>query len=68
MRNNNSPKLVDLQKNNVVYKFECPLSHCNVTPYTYVGMATISLLKRLTLHIYSGSIKEHFFSITIMLQ
>ena len=61
MTNNNAPKPTDMQKANVVYKFQCPLSHGNVTStYNYVGMTTTCLLRRLTSHTYSGSIKERF--------
>ena len=61
MINNNAPRPTDMQKANVVYKFQCPLSHGNATStYDYVGMTTTCLLRRLTSHTYSGSIKEHF--------
>ena len=61
MTNNNAPKPTGMQKANVVYKFQCPLSHGNATStYNYVGMTTTCLLRRLTSHTYSGSIKEHF--------
>ena len=61
MKNNSVPRPPTMKRTNVIHKFSCPLSHGNVTTvYNSIGMKTTSLLRHLTAHIYSGSIREHY--------
>ena len=63
MKNNPSPPTSDLNKNNVIYQFSCPLQEPNsnnICNGKYVGMTSTTLLRRLTAHKYNGSIKQHF--------
>ena len=59
MKNNLSPPPTVLQQSNVIYQFECPLSHGNVIP-RYVGFTQNKLSRRLTMHLQQGSIRNHF--------
>ena len=59
MKNNMSPPPSTLQRSNIIYEFECPLSHGIVTP-KYVGFTQTSLSRRLTMHLQNGSIRNHF--------
>ena len=58
MRNNTSPPISTLQQNNLVYAFNCPLSHSKAT--AYIGYTECTLERRITGHSYNGSIKQHF--------
>ena len=63
MKNNHSPPTSDLNKNNIIYEFTCPLEKTNSNNKCqgkYIGMTTTTLLKRLKAHKYNGSIKQHF--------
>ena len=54
MKNNLLPPPKPLQKTNVIYEFQCPISHGYVTD-RYVGMTQNTLSKRLTFHLQKGS-------------
>ena len=41
-----------------MYVFNCPLSHSKAT--TYIGYTECTLDRRITAHLYKGSIKQHF--------
>ena len=63
IRNNSSPSIGVLQKkkNNVLYKFKCPLGDCiSDNNNIYVGLTSTTLSRRLTMH-FSGtsSITQH---------
>ena len=58
MKNNTAPPLPPLQQKNLVYAFNCPLSHSKAT--AYIGYTECTLSRRITGHYYSGSIKQHF--------
>ena len=58
MKNNISPPPPFLQQCNLVYVFNCPLSHSKAT--TYIGYTECTLDRRITGHLYKGSIKQHF--------
>ena len=58
MKNNLAPALSDLQKTNIIYQFTCPLLHSNAEQY--IGLTTTTLSRRLTSHLQSGSIRQHF--------
>ena len=62
IRNNSSPSIGVLQKNNVIYKFKCPLrdriseNNNNI----YVGLTSTTLSRRLTMHLSdTSSIAQH---------
>ena len=60
MRNNNNLRPLDVQRNNLAYKFNYLLSHVNMaSPYrpTYIGMTTTGPINDLTSYTYSGYIK-----------
>ena len=59
IKNNLAKPPTALQKSNVIYEFECPLSHGNVTP-RYIGFTQNTLSRRLTQHLQQGSIRNHF--------
>ena len=62
IRNNSSPSIGVLQKNNVIYKFKCPLEDCisDNNNNIYVGLTSTTLLKRLTMHLSdTSSIAQH---------
>ena len=59
MKNNTTKKLNKLQKTNVVYDFTCPHEGCTLRKSNYIGMTTTSLSRRLTMHLQTGSIKDH---------
>ena len=51
------PKIVPLEKSNVVYKFSCPESHCSAA---YLGYTTNRLSTRIKQHRYkTSSIYKH---------
>lgn len=59
MRNNKTKKQDVLQQCNVVYEFSCPHEDCKLRNMNYIGMTTTTLSRRLTMHLQTGSIKDH---------
>ena len=59
MKFNPHPPSQQLQRNNVVYQFQCPMQHDN-QPKIYIGHTRCSLARRLDSHSQRGSIKQHF--------
>ena len=61
IRNNSSPSIGVLQKNNVVYKFKCPLGDCmSDNNNIYVSSTSTTLSRRLTMHLSdTSSIAQH---------
>ena len=61
IRNNSSASIGVLQKNNVIYKFKCPLGDCiSDNNDIYVGLTSTTLLRRLTMHLSdTSSIAQH---------
>ena len=60
MKNNPSPKLPTLQQHNVIYMYSC--NNCRTQhgqAGEYVGMTQTTLSRRLTMHLQTGSIKQH---------
>ena len=63
IRNNSSPSIGVLQKNNVIYQLKCPFGDCisdNIN--IYVGLTSATLSRRLTRHIsdtISLAFKKH---------
>ena len=52
IKNNPSPSVGVLQKNNVIYQFKCPLGDCiSENNYIYVCLTSTTLSKRLTMHL-----------------
>ena len=64
MTNNRSPKLTDMQKYNVNYKFECKVGNCEarVPKVVYIGMTQTRLTRRITMHMQtmSSAIMKHY--------
>ena len=62
MRNNLQPPPKVIQQTNVVYSFKCPILQCQAKQptETYIGMTQTSVSRRLTMHLQSGSILQHF--------
>ena len=62
IRNNSSPSIGVLQKNNVIYQFKCPLGDCisDDNNNIYVGLTSTTLSRRLTMHLSdTSSIAQH---------
>ena len=61
IRNNSTPSIGALQKNNVIYQFKCPLGDCiSDNNNIYVGLTSTTLSRRLTMHrSYTSSIAQH---------
>ena len=61
IRNNSSPSIGVLQKNNVIYKFKCPFGDCIADNNNiYVGLTSTTLSRRLTMHLSdTSSIAQH---------
>ena len=62
IRNNSSPSIGVLQKkNNVIYKFKCPLGDCiSDNNNIYVGLTSTTLSRILTMHLSdTSSIAQH---------
>ena len=56
IKNNSSPSIGVLQKNNVIYQFKCPLGDCISENYNiYVGLTSTTLSRRLTMHLSDTS-------------
>ena len=50
-----------LELTNVIYNFKSSFEECRLQPnVNYIGFTTITLSRRLTMHLASGSIKCHF--------
>ena len=62
MKNNLQPPPKVIQQTNVVYSFKCPNLQCQakLPAETYIGMTQTSVSRRLTMHLQSGSILQHF--------
>ena len=58
IKNNSTRPPASLQVANVIYKHQCTAEDCG--PHSYVGMTTTTLSRRLTCHLQSGAIKEHY--------
>ena len=58
IKNNRTIQKEVLQQSSLVYQFECPLPHCKVEQY--IGYTRTTLSRRLTMHLQSGGIKQHF--------
>ena len=58
-RNDQSPKLEDLQKANLIYEFKCNSGDCEHLSNSYVTQTQTSLSRRLTIHKSSGAPKKH---------
>ena len=62
MRNNQSPKVRDLSKTNLIYQFECQKDACKHLPpkeIRYNGLTTCTLSRRLSYHLQNGAILKH---------
>ena len=59
MKNNISQNPNPSQHSNVGYEFSCPNEGCKLRNMNYIGMTTTTLSRRLTMHLQSGSIKDH---------
>ena len=56
IRNNSSPSIGVLQKNNIIYQSKCPLGDCiSDNNYIYVGLTSTTLSRRLTIHLSDTS-------------
>ena len=54
--NSNDP----LKQHHLIYEFKCPIGECAHHNFTYIGMTTTTLSRRLTMHKQDGTIKKHF--------
>ncbi len=61
IKNNSSPLIGVLQKNNVIYQFKCLLGDCiSENNNIYVGLTSTTLSRRLTMHLSdTSSIVQH---------
>ena len=59
MCNNLCAKKRQLDRCNVVYQYSCQIANCKSQNTTYIGNTATSLSRRLTMHLQSGSIKNH---------
>ena len=57
MKNSPSSGQDLLKKRGVVYQLMCPASGC---PQSYIGMTTLRLSKRLSVHLQEGAVFQHF--------
>ena len=56
----NSPTETNpLKKANVIYECNCATGDCELQNSKYVGMATTTLSRRLTMHLQNGAPKKH---------
>ena len=56
IKNNSSSSIGVLLKNNVIYQFKCPLGDCiSDNNDIYVGFTSITLSRRLTMHLSDTS-------------
>ena len=67
IRNNSSPSPGVLQKNKVIYKYECPLGDCiSDNNNIYVGLTSTTLSRRLTMHLPDTSSIAQYLKKTFM--
>ena len=59
MKNNCSPRPLELQKSHVVYEYKCALGNCAALNNSYIGMTLTKLSRRLTCHLQNGTPKQH---------
>ena len=61
MRNNLNPVNDDLKQSNVIYEYTCKNGDCGLQSSisSYIGETVTTLSRRLTMHLQSGTIKEH---------
>ena len=59
MKNNNFAPSRHLDKKGLVYQYQCQLGDCKPQLSSYIGCTTTSLSRRLTMHLQSGTIKNH---------
>lgn len=60
MKNNLRPETEALKQTNVVYQFQCKHEDCEPRNISYIGLTTTTLSRRLTMHLQSGAIKNHY--------
>jgi len=58
LKNNPTTKPTTLQEVNVIYNHICTVEDCG--PHSYIGMTRTSLSRRLTCHLQTGAIKQHY--------
>ena len=58
LRNRPSTRKTPLQEDHVIYQHTCNSKECG--PCSYIGMTRTTLSRRLTCHLSSGAIKEHY--------
>ena len=66
MKNNQTPKLRELARTNLVYDFNCSMDACMHLPIRerrYSGLTTCTLSRRLSQHLQKGAIRQHFESV-----
>ena len=60
MINNTSKDTVATKQTNVVYHYKCTLGNCALLPHSaYIGNATTSLTRRITMHLQQGGPLTH---------
>ena len=57
MKNSPPTNSDPLKRHSVVYRILCPVNGCN---HSYIGMTTIKLSKRLTVHLQEGNFHQHY--------
>ena len=58
LRNRPSGNKTPLQEDHVIYQHTCNSEECG--PHSYIGMTRTTLSRRLTCHLGSGAIKDHY--------
>ena len=53
----NSPNTTELQRTNILYKYECNVGDCE--PQAYIGYTRTTLSRRITMHLQSGAPLKH---------
>ena len=62
MKNNQTPKVRDLSRTNLIYQFRCNVDECahlHKSEVSYTGLTTCTLSKRLSGHLQKGAILDH---------
>ena len=59
VRNNQSPQLPILKRNNLIYEFQCNEGDCELRNNSYIGYTTTTLSRRLTMHLAGGAPRHH---------